>query len=96
MLRVFLEIILPLILPTALYFLWIAAFRRDGAAAARTPPWVWLASAGVLLLAIVLVFMVVDFGAPQHGVYVPPRWEKGHIVPGHIVPRQSEPRAGLP
>jgi Family of unknown function (DUF6111) len=94
MLRVFLEIILPLTLPTALYFLWIAAFPRDGAAADRTPPWVWLAGAGTLLLAIVLVFMVIDFGTAQHGVYVPPRWQNGRIVPGHIEPRQSAPRAG--
>lgn len=89
MLRVFLEIILPLTLPTALYFLWIALFPRENASA-RTPPWVWLAGAGALLLAIVLVFMVVDFGTPQHGVYVPPAWRHGEIVPGHIEPR-AEP-----
>ena len=88
MLRVFIEIILPLTLPTALYFLWIAAFPRDGAAA-RTLPWVWLAGAGARLLAIVLVFMVVDFGTPPHGVYVPPAWRQGRIVPGHIEPKAS-------
>lgn len=87
MLRVFIEIILPLTLPTALYFLWIALFPRDHASA-RTP-WVWLAGAGALLLAIVLVFMVIDFGAPQHGVYVPPAWRQGRIVPGHIEPRNE-------
>jgi hypothetical protein len=87
MLRVFIEIILPLTLPTALYFLWIALFPRDGASA-RTP-WVWLAGAGALLLAIVLVFMVIDFGTPQHGVYVPPAWRQGRIVPGHIEPRKE-------
>jgi len=63
--------------------------RNPVAGKRGTPPWVWLAGAGALLLAIVLVFMVVDFGTPQHGVYVPPAWRQGRIVPGHIEPKAS-------
>ena len=47
-------------------------------------PWIWLAGMGVALLAIVLFVVTVHFGAPQEGVYVPPRWQNGDIVPGHM------------
>ena len=88
--RVLLTIVLPLILPTALYLLWVTTLRRPSPGSeARWAalPWVWLAGAGVVLLAIVLFVVTVHFGAPQQGVYVPPRWQNGHIVPGHIEPQ---------
>jgi uncharacterized protein DUF6111 len=87
MLRVLLTIILPLLLPTALYLLWATALRpghRNGAAFWGALPWIWLAGIGVALLAIVLFVVTVHFGAPQEGVYVPPRWQNGDIVPGHM------------
>jgi hypothetical protein len=90
MLRVFLTIVLPLLLPTTLYLLWVSTFGAEhGRKTMRwsAVPWVWLAGAGVVLLAIVLFVVTVHFGAPQPGVYVPPRWEGDHIVPGHIEPR---------
>jgi hypothetical protein len=40
-------------------------------------------------LAIVLFVVTVEFGSPQEGVYVPPRWEGDRIVPGHIEPNPS-------
>ena len=85
--RVLLTIVLPLVLPTAVYVLWVTTLRparRNGATWWRVLPWVWLAGAGVALLAIVLFVVTVHFGRPQEGVYVPPRWENGHIVPGHM------------
>jgi len=89
--RVLLTIVLPLILPTALYLLWVSTVRGPSAPGAEARwaalPWVWLAGAGVVLLAIVLLVVTVHFGAPQQGVYVPPRWQNGHIVPGHIEPQ---------
>jgi len=87
MLRVFLTIVLPLLLPTALYLVWVTTLRpmeHNGATFWRALPWIWLAGAGVALLAIVLLVVTVHFGTPQEGVYVPPRWENGHIVPGHM------------
>jgi len=93
MLRVLLTIVLPLLLPTALYVLWATAFRpvrRNGAALWRALPWIWLAGMGVALLAIVLFVVTVHFGAPQEGVYVPPRWVNGHIVPGHVQPKTGQ------
>ena len=87
MLRVFLTVVLPLLLPTVLYLLWVSTFgvERGGNAVRWTAvPWIWLAGAGVVLLAIVL--FVVTVGSITTGVYVPPRWEGGRIVPGHMEP----------
>ena len=89
MLRVLLTIVLPLLLPTAVYVGWlVVAYRvqHGGAVPWVELPWVWLAAAGALLLAIVLFVVHVHFGTPQTGTYVPPRWEDGHIVPSHIEP----------
>ena len=91
--RVLLTIVLPLLLPTAVYLLWVTALRparRNGATLWRALPWVWLAGVGVVLLALVLFVVTVHFGRPQEGVYVPPRWENGHIVPGHIEPKPGQ------
>ena len=90
MLRVFLTIVLPLLLPTALYLLWIGTLGSSpegGAIPWTAVPWIWLAGAGAVLLAIVVFVVTVHFGAPQEGVYVPPRWQGDRIVPGHIDPQ---------
>lgn len=87
MLRVVLTIVLPLLLPTVLYLLWVGTYGAErGRSALRwtAVPWIWLAGAGAVLLAIVLFVVTVHFGSPQEGVYVPPRWEGGHIIPGHV------------
>ena len=87
--RVFLTIVLPLALPTVLYLLWLRATHSPEAAAGvrwQALPWLWLVAAGVVLLATVLVTVTVHFGTPQPGVYVPPQYRGGRIVPGHIEP----------
>ena len=92
MVRVFLTIVLPLLLPTALYLLWVATLgsaREGGVIAWTAIPWIWLAGAGAALLAIVLFVVTVHFGSPQQGVYIPPRWQGDRIVPGHIEPVPS-------
>jgi len=89
MLRVFLTIVLPLLLPTGIYLLWVSVFSAEpGQHTVRWAaiPWLWLASVGALLLAIVLFVVTVHFGSTQEGVYVPPRWEGDRIVPGHMEP----------
>lgn len=90
MLRVILTIVVPLLLPTAIYVLWMRTMRRDGpggTARWAALPWIWLAAAGAVLLAIVLFVVTVHFGTSQPGVYVPPRYEGGHLVPPHIEPK---------
>ena len=90
--RVLLTIVLPLLLPTALYLVWITTLRRpqqNGSALRTALPWMWLAGAGIALLAIVLFVVTVHFGAPQEGVNVPAHLQNGHIVPGHIEPKSG-------
>ena len=92
MLRVFFTIVLPLLLPTLLYLLWLGAMgssQEGGVISWTTLPWIWLAGAGAVLLAVGLVVVTVHFGTSQEGVYVPPRWEGDRIVPGHIEPQPS-------
>jgi hypothetical protein len=92
MLRVFFTIVLPLLLPTLLYLLWLSATgsSQEGVVISwTTVPWIWLAGAGAVLLAIVLVVVTVHFGSSQEGVYVPPRWEGDRVIPGHIEPKPS-------
>ncbi len=92
MLRILLTIVLPLLLPTALYLLWISALgapRADSAVAWSSLPWVWLVGAGAVLLIAVLLLVSLGFGTRQEGVYVAPRYENGRIVPGHIEPRAT-------
>jgi hypothetical protein len=92
MLRVVLTIVLPLLLPTALYLLWITTLgsaREGGVIRWTAVPWIWLAGAGAVLLAIVLLVVTVHFGSSQDGVYVPPRWEGDRIIPGHIEPKPA-------
>ena len=100
MLRVFFTIVLPLVLPTALYLVWVRLSHspraegsqqeseRGGTVRWTALPWVWLAAAGALLLALTLFVVTVHFGSSQPGTYVPPHSEDGRIVPGHIEPKQ--------
>ena len=92
MLRVLLTIVLPLVLPTALYLLWVRTTQKEeggGAMRWRALPWLWLAGAGVVLLAVVLFVVTVHFGTSEQGVYVPPRYEGGRILPPHIDPKPN-------
>src|SRR5205085_12464636 len=85
MLRVLLTIVLPLVLPTALYLAWIRTTQgaEGGPPRWRALPWVWLVGAGTLLLIVVLVAVNVHFGNSQSGVYVAPRSVNCRVVAGH-------------
>ncbi len=91
MLRVVFTIVVPLVLPTALYLLWLR-FRPNAAAVGPEEdpgaalPWFWLAVSGAVLLALVLLTVSIHFGTATPGVYVPPRWQDGRVVPGHLEP----------
>ena len=91
MIRVVLTVIVPLLLPTALYLLWAIAMRRVAATGmvdvVRGLPWVWLGAAGLALLAGVLVLAALGFGrSADTAHYVPPRTIDGKIIPGHVEP----------
>jgi Family of unknown function (DUF6111) len=89
--RAFLTIVLPLLLPTALYLLWAFTMRRAQAGeigdVLRELPWLWLGAAGVVLLVGVLTLVALRFGQSADSAhYVPPHTVDGKIVPGHIDP----------
>jgi hypothetical protein len=89
MTRVFLTVVVPLLLPTVIYLLWLVSFGRGrssgGAMAWQGLPWVWLGLAGFVLAAAAL-FVLVGRSGPQTGTYVPPHFEDGRVVPGHMEP----------
>jgi hypothetical protein len=90
--REILTLIVPLLLPTLIYLIWLQATRwseASGAVAWHKLPWVWLALSGVALTAVVLVVVTVGFGTTTAGVYVAPHIENGRIVPGHIAPARQ-------
>jgi hypothetical protein len=96
MLRVLLTIVLPLLLPTAIYVAWLMAMQWSARGSApgegvrwTALPWIWLAATGVVLLVLVLLTLTVHFGEPETGTYVPPRYEDGRVVPSHIEPRRT-------
>jgi hypothetical protein len=101
MFRVFFTIVLPLVLPTVLYLVWLRVSHWSPGASQEPErgetetvrwsalPWLWLAAAGAVLLALVLFVVTVHFGSSQPGTYVPPRSEDGRIVPGHIEPARN-------
>ncbi|QEX21007.1 hypothetical protein FRZ61_09270 [Hypericibacter adhaerens] len=87
--RRFLEILIPLLLPTAIYFVYVAIARRQARAAGASPtvglrdmPWTWLAGAGVALLAVTLAASAFFGGAPPGSHYEPPSLEDGQIKQG--------------
>jgi len=87
--REILTLVVPLLLPTVLYLVWLRAMRwseAGGAVSWHKLPWVWLVVTGVALTALVLFVVTVGFGAAVPGVYVPPHLENGRIVPGHVQP----------
>jgi Family of unknown function (DUF6111) len=82
MIRVALTILLPLLAPTAIYFLWLYTIGRVGE---RGAPWTWLIVGGLVAAAVALVVIGVGSGS-RTGTYVPPHVESGRLVPGQIVP----------
>ena len=81
MIRVALTILLPLLAPTAIYFLWLYTIGRVG----ERTPWTWLIVGGLVAAAVALVIVGVGSGS-RSGTYVPPHVEDGRLVPGQIVP----------
>lgn len=90
MARIVLEFLLPVLLPTAVYFLWLTHERRRVERLGRGEPprwqdvpWVWLAVSGAALVAVVAFAAALFGGERAGGSYVPPRSVDGEIVPGH-------------
>ena len=88
--RQFLEIVLPLVLPTVLYLLYMITANRRAASAPGQPlwwrevPWLWLAVAGAALVAVCLGAFALFGGAAPGTAYRPARLIDGKIVPGQL------------
>ncbi len=87
MLRVFLQFILPLIFPTAIYLVWawFEQRRRQGQVEeGKETPWIWLIGAGFALSIISLLVWGLTQGSDPGTTYTAPRLEGGKIVPGEF------------
>lgn len=81
--RVFLTVVLPLLLPTALYVLWLVTTRR-GPPSLRNAAWPWMLSLGVILMLLTFTTWGLLEREEPGGTYVPPVVRDGVIVPGHV------------
>jgi uncharacterized iron-regulated membrane protein len=90
--RQLIMVLLPIALPVALYFGYLAYIRRRAAATGRpvqdlAVPWTLIAvtSGGALLVAVLAVWLF-STGAPPDHVFQPSRLVDGQIVPSRSVP----------
>ena len=90
MIRIFFTYLLPLLLPTVLYFLWMLPSWRAAKAQGKeeplwhSAPWLWLFASGVGLIVIGLVFFGAHDGAAPSQSYQPPHMEDDKLVPGRF------------
>ncbi len=90
-----LSILVPLLLPTVAYLIWVRARNLQAQAAGTTDivpltkgPWFFLVLGG-LLLAIVSLGLLAAFGERcPSGKYVPTRVENNRIIPAHCAPAE--------
>lgn len=78
-----------LLLPSALYLLWLLAVRpaaRTAMRRLRLPegPWLWLGAVGLVLVVASLAAIALTSGGKPGGTYVPPRYEGGEVVPARV------------
>ncbi|MSO70294.1 MAG: hypothetical protein EXQ98_08500 [Alphaproteobacteria bacterium] len=90
MIRILLTYVVPLLLPAALYIIYVIVARRiltgqsETAAQLRRMPWLWLLAAGVVLMGISLAVLSLTTGGDIDRRYVAPHVEDGKVVPGHL------------
>ena len=87
--RIFLQYILPLAFPAALYLIWGLYHKRTRGEESTVDftkgPWLRLAFAGLVLVGIGLVVMNQVEGEAPGGVYQPPVLKDGKVVPSQII-----------
>lgn len=94
MLRIILTVLVPLLLPTAGYVLYVLVIERRRRRAEEThtqapwwvaAPWPWLLLAGAGMMAVTLGAVAVTSGAPPHSPYIPAHLDDGRVVEGSQV-----------
>ncbi|NQU56760.1 MAG: hypothetical protein HQ513_05960 [Rhodospirillales bacterium] len=95
MIRVFLLYILPIVLPSVIYFVWLTYIHKadeggpDKALIVRQGPWFRLILAGLALMIVGLTVAAVTGGMSPNGTYQAPYAKDGKIVPGQMIPKQE-------
>jgi hypothetical protein len=93
MIRVFVMYVLPIALPSMMYFCWLAFIHKGGengtskAAMMREGPWFRLISAGLFLMIVSLAITAITGGSSPDGQYQPPYAKDGKIIPGRMIPK---------
>jgi len=80
------------LLPSALYLLWLLVVRPralDALKRRRLPegPWIWLAIVGLVLMSASLVYLALSPGGDPGAAYEPPRYEEGEAAPEAVEER---------
>jgi len=86
--RALFSIVVPLVLPTALYFVYMTLARRRGVASGANSqpidvPWSWLIIAGGVLVVITFVALYL-FEERGRGTYHPAQTINGQVRPGYF------------
>jgi len=89
MTRVFFMYVIPIVLPSILFFCWATFIQKD-AVLARTGPWFRLLIAGLGLMALCLAITAVNGGTVPGGQYQAPYVKDGKIIPGQMVPKNKQ------
>jgi heme A synthase len=86
--RVFLEYLLPLLLPSGAFVAYVVITRKTNAAdmeqRLREGPWFWLIISGFVLAVAVLFVTGLTEGYDADSTYTPSRMENGRFVPGEF------------
>ena len=88
-----LQILVPLLLPTLAYLIWVKVQRSQARASGATNflplykgPWFILVAAGLVLMIGSLALLAGLGGGIPAGEYVPPVLEDNRVVPAHRTP----------
>lgn len=87
--RVALSVLLPLLLPSIVYFTFVSLARGERQSA-QAVPWFWLLATGLVLAVIALILLAALEGAAPGSVYHPPREVDGRIEPGYFGPEEEK------
>ena len=95
--------LLPVLVPTAIYFMYVYSLRRRALAGGQEPPsWIdrtalyWSVIGGLVMALALLVGFSFIGGAPPGSVYVPEAVVDGEVIPGHFIqPGEAGSAAGV-
>lgn len=102
MIRIVIENIILLLLPSLVYFAYIyltVSTAKDRSKAVNDAPLLWLFALGACLVLLVLLTFGSNSGSRPGDVYTPPVFRDGKIVPGQLdgdKPAKNEAPASAP